>query len=332
MTLAVGGMVLTGCGGHDAGSHVAVGSGSPTGGKGGASGRPAGGRTFAPLSSPPCGQPFRSGLQARRLPRTFKVAAVYECESEPQTIPGRGQWQVLVERRATTALGRFDAALRRPEAPPAGPDVACAAVAVTLPRLILVNSAGGLLEPAIPTDECGQPQAQTQQSLNHLPWRTVSHRLLTQIETQPELATGCGPAYKDLFALYASQLQPAKSGPVFPVRRSRLTVCIFRDGHGSNSQVGNFVRGGTIAGATQRAVIDGISKGRSTPGCARPSATFAVLWYVSNGPTATVELGGCDRVLRTQLTIHKSRRVAVQHEEIGQASPTAVRVIESSGR
>jgi hypothetical protein len=215
---------------------------------------------------------------------------------EVQTIPGRGRWLVRVERKATRSLGHLLAALRRASAPKTG-NVICLAVLIRVTPFALVDRQQ-LVRPTVPTDACDQPQSQTLDALKALRWVTVSSRTVRRIETQAELASGCGPAWKDLFSWDASDLHRAAPGPVFKGRPTTLTVCVFRDVPG---MTGDFVSGGRISGAGAATVLHGISGGRRSTGCARPHAMFAVLWPAATGqagPTAYVELGGCDRVLR----------------------------------
>jgi hypothetical protein len=152
-----------------------------------------------------------------------------------------------------------------------------------------------------------------------------------QIETQAELASGCGQSWKDLFKLEANDLHPSASGPVFKGHPAAVTVCVFHDVPGST---GKFLRGGAVNGAAATTLVHSISAGRRFTGCAKSHAMFAVLWPMATGqagPTAYVELGGCERVLRIDYIIHRSQMVALEHDEIGQASSAAIRVIEHVG-
>lgn len=308
LVLGAGVLALAGCG-----SSATV----PLGGHAVGHGR-------APSSKPSCGSLV--GLVAKPLPAGFHPVAVYECDSQVETIPGRGQWLVRVERKATRDFGRLLAALRRSNASEGG-NMACLADLIVVAPFALVGRDRQVVRPAVPTDACGQPQIQTRDALKALRWVTVSSRPIRQIETQAELASGCGSSWDDLFREDASDLQPAAPGAVFKRKPAALTVCVFRD-------PGNFVRGGRISGAAAARVLHGISGGRRSPACTRRHAMFAVLWPRATGqtgPTAYVELGGCDRVLRIVDVIHRSRMIAVEHDEIGQASPAAIRVIEHVG-
>lgn len=264
------------------------------------------------------------------LPAHFQPVAVLQCETNPQAVAGRGLWLVSVERKATRGLGRLLAALRRPNAPVAG-NVVCLTDAIMISPFALVSRRGQAVQPTVPTDACGQPQTQTLDALKALSWVTVSLRLVRQIETRAELASGCSPSWDDLFRQDASDLQRAAGGPIFKGKPAMLTVCVFRDVSGST---GDFVRGGRISGPTAATVLRGISGARRSPKCATPHAMFAVLWPTATGqagPTAYVELGGCDRVLRIHEVIHRSRMVAVEHDELGQATSAVIGIIEHVG-
>ncbi len=252
---------------------------------------------------------------------------MYQCENGVRTIAGRGRWFVKVERKAYGGLDRLVAALRRPNAPQPS-NVICPADLIMVSPFALVGRHGQLVRPTVPTDVCDQPQAQTLDALKALRWVTVSSRPVRQIETQAELTSGCDPAWKDLFRQPEGALYPAVAGPVFKGRPTSVTVCVFRDAPG---MTGDLVRDGKLSGASAATVLRGMSGGRRSTGCAGSHAMFAVLWPTATGqtgPTAYVELGGCDRVLRIHDVINRSKMIAVEHDEIGRASPAAIGTIE----
>ncbi|MGH9130714.1 MAG: hypothetical protein ACRDWV_03370 [Acidimicrobiales bacterium] len=245
-------------------------------------------------------------------------------------IPGRGQWTVEVEQKATTGLGPLVSALAQPDSKPPGPGVACAAYADLAVPLALEDRSGRLVQPVVPRDECGHIRTQFSEASQQLDWTTISSRLVHQNETEAEVLSGCGPAYKDLFYLYAAQLQPARTVGAIAGHPAKLSICVFRDdpttiGPGA---VGNFVTGGTVTGSTESAILTGISGMRASVGCSRSHPEFAVISGPGGQPNTLVELGGCDRVLRVSDVIDKAARTAREQDEIGQATPKAITLIK----
>jgi len=114
------------------------------------------------------------------------------------------------------------------------------------PQFVLV-SAGAVIRPKVPTDQCGQPQAAALSALRALPWRLTHRVLLRQVASPAELASGCPPAYKDLFDLDAANFVPAKTVPPSPREQGPLTVCAYRDTDaGLNHADGTNVSGADI--------------------------------------------------------------------------------------
>lgn len=271
-----------------------------------------------------------SHLKSQRLPTGFEPVAVYQCTQDDETLAGQGQWLVDVEKRATRDLGPLVAALRQPDQPPPK-DGICPADVEFLAPIVLQNQAGTLVRPAIPTGDCGQPQAGVVQAVDNLPWVTISHHPVRQVETQGELASGCPSGYKDEFDLDASVLQPGPAGRPLNGEPTSLTVCVFRDnpatnhpdgptGPGSDTPVGAFVGGGKVTGSDEIALLDGISGGRASARCSVTHPEFAVISDAA-GEYTQVEVGGCDRVFKMTVLNNKTQDL------IGQATPQAEAII-----
>ncbi len=290
-------------------------------------------------------------MRIERLPARFDVTGAVECSEDLASVPGRGQWLVEDEKEASSGLSRLASALRhRDQAPPPG-GVACAAVLVPVPQVVVVGG-GKVLRPRFPLDECHQPQSPALSALRALPWRLVHRRLLRQVETPAELASGCPSAYKDLFDLDAASFVPARTGPLPHGERSPFTICVYRDTNpalnrpdgrsisGADIEIGAFAGWTRQRGTAAASLLRGLSHERSTATCVRKHPAFATISGPDGQPDVLVELGGCDRVLRigvepagpatpTSGSPPPTAPASMEVESIGQAAPAAVARIES---
>ena len=83
------------------------------------------------------------------------------------------------------------------------------------------------MRPRLPHDACGIPLPRVLTTLAALPWRTETAERLNQLQTQPEIDTGCPPAYKDMFEFPVSGT-PVPSGLVRgPSNPEPNTVCAY---------------------------------------------------------------------------------------------------------
>ncbi len=276
-----------------------------------------------------------SGVVSARLPADFRAVAAFRCTTDEQSVPGRGQWMVTVEQEVTGAsLIRLVSALRQP-VPDQPPTTGACALALVAPYfLVLEGQHGQLLRPVYSIGPCGQPISPAFGVAQTLPWRTASTELVRQIETQAEATSGCQPAWKDLFDLNAYGLTPAGPGRPIVGHPDSLSVCIYRDDpnnapdHLQGSTVvgpddtGTFVAGGSVSGATESAILAGLTSGRASATCPSAHPEFAVISPVGREPTTYVELGGCDRLLKMSYN-----PAGHEVDGIGQASPLAVSLI-----
>jgi hypothetical protein len=256
------------------------------------------------------------------LPASFVPVAVLRCVNGYQTIPGKGQWLTATLERAGRDLAPLVAALRRsPEH--TAPGRICPAIAVLPPQIALISGDGKDITPRIPLGGCGLVQPQVLAALAALPWQRVSVRLVSQVQTQQEVASGCQPGFKDPFAVYGSP-RPSPGGAVFPARTAALQICVYSSGGAANAA--QFARSATVSGPAERELLAGLSAAGRASQCALPHSRFAVV-QSPGAPLVYVELGGCDRVLRYEPVAGGMTTLAT-----GQATPGAVAAIESLTR
>ncbi len=196
----------------------------------------------------------------------------------------------------------------------------CPEIAMVPPQFVLVGGGGKMLVPQLPLSGCGLVQPQVLAALNALSWQRVSVRLVSQIQTQQEVASGCTPQYRDPFLAYGS-LRPSPGGAVLGTQPARLRICVYASGGATGTA--QFVRAATVTGATASQLLAGLSGAGRPTLCSLPHAKFAVIGG-AGAPLIYVELGGCDRVLRFE-----SGTGGLMGLSTGQATPAAVATIES---
>ena len=269
------------------------------------------------------GQPACAGWPANAphgsLPASFVPVAVIRCVNSYQTIPGKGQWEVATLERASQDLAPLTAALRHPSGGKR-PGMLCPEIAMVPPQFVLIGGDGKTLVPRLPLGGCGLVQPQVLEALNALSWQRVSVRLVSQVQTPQEVASGCTPQYRDPFTASES-LRPSSGRGAFGPLPASLRICVYTSG-GTTSAV-QFVRSATVTGARESELIAGLSGAGRSSLCTLPHGKFAVLGG-ANGPVIYVELGGCDRVVR-----YESGAGGLMGLSAGQATPGAVATIEA---
>lgn len=315
---------------------------TPAAGSGTASARPSGGASASPASPAPVtgtgsavpttsggpvtpGQPACTGWPQKvprgKLPASFVPVTVLRCVNSVQAIPGKGQWQTATLQRAGGDLTTLTAALRLPPGQRARGTM-CPELAILPPQIVVISGNGTMLIPTLPLSGCGMVQPQVLLALSALPWKTVSVRLIAQVQTPQEVTTGCTPGYKDPFAVYGST-RPSPGGAVYSALPASLRICVYASGGSANAS--QFLRGTTVTGSTVSSLLGGLSGAGSSSTCTAPETTFAVVGGDRpSSPVVYVELGGCYRVLRFQPASGGVTSIATGH-----ASAAAVAIIES---
>jgi hypothetical protein len=272
------------------------------------------------------GQPACTGWPANAphgtLPTSFVPVAVLRCVTGDQTIAGKGEWETATLQRADKDLAALIAALHLPPVTRT-PGTLCPELAMLPPQIVLVDADGKTLVPRLPVGGCGLIQGKVLSALAALPWQTVSVRLVAQVESQPEVSTGCTSSYKDPFAQNESSLV-SSGGAVYAAPPASLRICVYSAGGTPISS--QFTSGTTVTGSTVTALLDGLSGSRSTTACSLPHEMFAVVGGENPGDSVVyVELGGCDRVYRPE-----SLSGGLMGMAMGQATTNAVAIIESA--
>lgn len=140
------------------------------------------------------------------LPAAAKISAVVRCETVERTYPGLGEWSVQIAEVADSGLGDFVAALRAPSQKRPS-NVICPAIAIAIPWFAVVDAAGHVWQPSLPTDQCGQPSAKAVLALNKLHFRAVDAVRGQQMPPSP--AISCGNLARGVPAIPVTPTVPA---------------------------------------------------------------------------------------------------------------------------
>ncbi|HEY2699084.1 MAG TPA: hypothetical protein VGJ45_26745 [Pseudonocardiaceae bacterium] len=143
--------------------------------------------TSCPAPGPaPSNQPYATAIgpfggAGGAIPDGFQPSWVLACPIEQRYLPGQGSWQVQVSERAELTTRQADAllAVLRTPSEPSSTDQVCAAVHGPMmlgPYYALVDRHGTALEPALPTDACGEVDPDVAKALHDLPYRELSIR------------------------------------------------------------------------------------------------------------------------------------------------------------
>jgi hypothetical protein len=100
------------------------------------------------------------------------IKAVVRCETVERDYPGLGTWTTQLAEVADTNLGPFLADLRAPSQT-RRTDVICPDLVILVPWFGLVDDAGNVMRPLLPTDACGKPQTAVIAALQALQFRVT---------------------------------------------------------------------------------------------------------------------------------------------------------------
>ena len=324
VTLAAGcGTVSTPRPGGGSG-HGQTATGSPASSPAAVSGSPVPTSTGGPVTP---GQPACAGWPSNAargaLPASFVPVAVIRCVTSDQMISGKGQWEVATLERADKNLAPLTAVLRHP-AQQRKPGTLCPYIEMIPPQFVMVGGDGRMIIPRLPLGGCGMVQPQVLAALSALSWRPVTVRLVSQIQTQQQVASDCTPQYSDPFLSHVP-LQPSHGGTGLGTRPASLRICVYTSG--GMPGTAQFVGAATVTGRAESDLLAGVSGAGRASLCSLPHNKFAVLGG-AGAPLIYVELGGCDRVFRYE----SGAGGGLMGLSTGQATPGAVAAIESLTR
>jgi hypothetical protein len=238
-----------------------------------------------------------------RLPDDFVATAVVECVIASRPVVGDGMWNFLVEKRATANVDAFARALRRPDEPPT--TGACSAVGHVVLWFALVDASGRIAHATIPSDNCGQPQAEAMTAMQALPFVEVSATRRDRVQTEAEskldaaaAAAGCATPFKDMIAITDADQGALRSAPdpILGGSSGGVTVCRFSAGKDTDGMpLLTFVSGEKLSAASSATVVTALAASGPAKPCTVLHADVAGLFTERNG-WALVELDGCHRV------------------------------------
>jgi hypothetical protein len=294
---AAGVMALAGCGSQPAESLQPETGREPTARRAPADAPALGGRSGCriPAAIPDGGPDQRTPApKQERLPAGFTPVEIYVCTETMRSVPGDGDWMVRQVRQVVQGGEALVATLRRPDRrAESGTEVACTLELPFVPDLRLVDRAGRVLYPRVPTDQCGKPQAEVMRAYEALKLETVAEDRLRRVQSEQAKTTGCPDGWKDMIAIEAPRAKPGGPGPVFGRSAPDGSVCVYQVRDRSRL-AGMLVNGRALSGSEWADLNDRLAAARPAAACNRPHTRFAL---VRAGQQAVyVELDGCRRI------------------------------------
>jgi hypothetical protein len=133
-----------------------------------------------PVAGEPACADWPAGAKKGQLTASFVPVTVLRCVSTTTAVPGKGLYYSATLERATSDISVLVAALRQPSRhQPAG--TMCPMIVMIPPEIVLIARDGSMLSPTFPVDGCGLLQTPVTAALSHMPWQTVSVRLLAKV-------------------------------------------------------------------------------------------------------------------------------------------------------
>ena len=242
-----------------------------------------------------------------RLSTAFAPLAAYLCFEQQRSYAHDGVWLVRVEQRLVGDLEGLRTALLQPDpptpTPPPGTELACAASLMVRPTLNLVSASGQVLRPRPPTDWCGDQLPGVDAAVSALRHVTVSVIKVRQLETQHRvdhdnaaIAVGCLPQWKDEFAHGMVPSTLSAGGPLAHAP-SVVSLCRYRTTDGDPFELA-FVAGRRLTAGQTTSVLNALTLPGKPGGCTKAHLGVVVVRGRSGVTAATIELGGCSRVVR----------------------------------
>ena len=191
-----------------------------------------------------------------------EVVAAVICKPIAKYVAGQGIWRYSqVFSLPSAKIPELGAGLREPDVA-AAPNRTCDARLVVEPDFVLTLADGSRIRPAVPGDGC-HPQGDSLKAFDGLPAaRLVGETRTTQVFTDLEATSNCGPAAKSpAFWLSAAGKTPGLAAmPSLPAAGS-VSICRYR---ADDSQFGTLSAAGIVAVPRARELW-------SVPSTARPS-------------------------------------------------------------
>lgn len=237
--------------------------------------------------------------QAGAVPTDFRAVEVRRCVQDSRRSDKGDQVLVNLEQRAP-ATAAFLAYLAQPSVTPTDPSLACPAIGIIRPWLVLVDGDGRYVAPALPTDECGLPLQYNEVGGapdNLLKFRDVSVDQERVLESAAAQQAGCSMEAKNMLFFDAGQSpQDVDRGLLGGAAFRRCDYRINRDTPDS----GTFVAGGALSAAE---LTDLLARAKTVAAsgqarCAKAANQFTVVHGTDDQHTLYVETDGCHRVLQ----------------------------------
>jgi hypothetical protein len=235
------------------------------------------------------------------VPDGFVTAWVLRCRTEVRTKVGEGEWAYQIFERADTDARELVEQLRRPSEPQANQP--CTMELRVPPYFALVDGAGKGVMPPVPTDGCGKPRIEVFKLLDRMRYRVLSETPISQVTSQKSVDSGCPDAYKDLTSYDNVVSHDAPVGPVWANAVADLRICVYASPGNEPNRAGKLTGSRVVTGAAAKNIADQLNAARPAITCDKPHTAFATVAPTTMNNPVSVELDGCQRMLRPDNTL-----------------------------
>lgn len=219
--------------------------------------------------------------EPRRLTAADRTTAALQCDGSTEVVPGDGEYQVALTKRATQGLQPLVRALLLPDTPPASGDMVCSAYASQ--NWVVLELGGKAVAVQTPVDACSHRLPQVDRAFEGLRWTQVSRTRGTKVRGFAAVEAQC-EAFKDLLTYFpAADLRPATAQPSLGTGGD-LKVCLYSVSYppgwtadGRQGLDGVPVGGGTLTGDQANLVRKALGKATPAGTCTQRHTRFAVV-------------------------------------------------------
>ncbi|MGI5485621.1 hypothetical protein [Microtetraspora malaysiensis] len=255
-------------------------------------------------SCPKRPNPPLPGVPRQPLPDGFVPVQVIRCRWEFRYLPGKGDWEVVIQEHVDGPATELMTELRRPSERSLF-DQACTLEGFLVDYFVVVDSSGSAVLPDVPTSACGEPFPSALAAIRSLPYHVDNQIPIRRVESEKAFRAGCSDKYPDILRRWG---RPGAARQIWNPPPQGLRVCVYRITKKTpdTAQTWNMVEGRLessriLQGSRLRTLFNGLDAAPASD-CTSDHTQFAVL-NPGQYSQAYVALDGCHNLLRPDGTL-----------------------------